>query len=151
MEFLREVARTLARYLRAEVRIIGILIILYLAGFGALGVPLWPVWGVLAGLVHPIPFAGVIFGLLLPMLAMWIGDGGLWQILSVAGVFTVVQTLEGFVLTPRILGKSVGLGAMTVFVCGLIGGALFGPVGLLLAVPVAAIAAVAWKFAAGRE
>jgi len=139
------------RYLRAEVRIVGILVVLYLVGFGLLRVPVWPLWGVLAGVVHPIPFAGVIFGMLLPMLAMWLGDGDLWRILGVAGVFVVVQTLEGFVLTPRILGKSVGLGAMTVFLCGIIGGALFGPVGLLLAVPIAAIAAVAWRFAMKRN
>lgn len=148
MNFLREVAGTLARYARAEARIIGILVVLYLAGFWALRVPLWPLWGALAGLVHPIPFAGVIFGMLLPMLAMWLADADLWRILGVAGVFVAVQTLEGFVLTPRILGKSVGLGAMTVFLCGLIGGALFGPIGLLLAVP---IAAVAWRFALQRK
>jgi predicted PurR-regulated permease PerM len=99
--FLQEVASTLARYVRGEVRIIGILVVL-------------------------------------------------WRILGVVGVFVVVQTLEGFVLTPRILGKSVGLSAMTVFVCGLIGGALFGPLGLLLAVPIAAVAAVAWRFAFKR-
>ena len=151
VNFLREVGRTLARYVRAEVRIIGILVVLYLVGFGFLRVPLWPLWGVLAGVVHPIPFAGVIFGMLAPMLAMWLADGDLWRILGVAGVYVVVQTLEGFVLTPRILGKSVGLGAMTVFLCGLVGGALFGPLGLLLAVPIAAIAAVTWRFAMNRR
>ena len=145
--FLQEVASTLGRYVRGEVRIIGILVVLYLVGFAIVRVPLWLLWGALAGLAHPIPFAGVIFGMLLPMLAVWLGDGDLWRILGVVGVFVVVQTLEGFVLTPRILGKSVGLSAMTVFVCGLIGGALFGPLGLLLAVPIAAVAAVAWRFA----
>ena len=136
--------------MRGEVRIIGILVVLYLVGFAIVRVPLWLLWGLLAGIAHPIPFAGVIFGMLLPMLAVWLGDGDLWRILGVVGVFVVVQTLEGFVLTPRILGKSVGLSAMTVFVCGLIGGALFGPLGLLLAVPIAAVAAVAWRFAFKR-
>ena len=104
MDFLREVAQTLARYVRGELRIIGILMVLYLAGFAAMRVPLWPIWGVLAALAHPIPVAGVIFGMLLPLLVTWIGGGDLWRILGVAAVFTVVQTLEGFVLSPRILG-----------------------------------------------
>jgi predicted PurR-regulated permease PerM len=149
VNFLREVAATLARYIRGEAKIIGILMVLYLVGFGALGVPLWPLWGVLAGLGHPIPFAGVIFGMLAPLLAMWIGGGDLWQILGVAAVYTIVQTIEGFVLSPRILGKSLGLSAWTVFLCALIGGALFGPLGVIFAAPIAAIAALAWRFTHG--
>ena len=151
MDFLREIARALARYVHGELRIIGILMILYLSGFGALGVPLWPIWGVLAGLSHPVPFAGVIFGMLLPLLAMWIGGGDLWRILGVAGVFTVIQTLEGFVLSPRILGKSLGLSAWTVFLCALIGGALFGPLGVVFAAPIAAIGAIVWRFTFGAS
>ncbi len=147
MNFLREVARTLSQYVRGEVRIIVILIALYLIGFALLGVPLWPLWGFMAGLFHPVPFGGVIFGLLLPLFATWLNGGDLWRILGVTAVFVIVQTLEGFVLTPRILGARLGIGPMTVFLAALIGGALFGPLGVLFAAPVAAIAALAWKFA----
>jgi predicted PurR-regulated permease PerM len=147
VSFLREVARTLSLYVRGQIRIMSILAVLYLTGFALLGVPLWPVWGLLGGLLHPVPFCGVIFGLVLPLLASWLDGGGeLWRILGVTGVFVAVQTLEGFVLTPRILGTRLGIGPMTVFLAALIGGAFFGPLGVLFAAPAAAIAALAWKF-----
>lgn len=123
-----------------------ILTVLYSIGFALLGVPLWPVWGILAGLLQRVPFASVVFGLLAPLLSMWAKGGDLWRILGVTGVFVVVQTLEGFLLTPRILGKSLGISPMTVFLCALAGGLLFGPLGVLLAAPVAAVAAIVWKY-----
>ena len=64
------------------------------------------------------------------------------RLAGVAGWYFVVQNLEGFVLTPRIVGSSVGLHPMTVIVALLIGGNLLGFLGLLVAVPVAAVAQV---------
>jgi predicted PurR-regulated permease PerM len=146
VRLVRELARTIALYVRGQIRIVAILAALYLTGFALVRVPAWPLWGVLAGFLNPVPFAGVVFGLLLPLVSTWAERGELWQILGVVGVFTIVQSLEGFVITPRILGKSLGIGPLTIFLCALAGGALFGPLGVLLAAPVAALAAVTWRF-----
>jgi predicted PurR-regulated permease PerM len=145
MEAPRQIVRALGGYVKGELTIIGIQIALYLAGFGALQVPLWPLWAILAGAVHPVPLAGSIFGLIVPLYCLWVVDAEMWRILSVIGVFIFIQTLEGFYLTPRILGRQLGLSPMTVFLCVLAGGFLFGPVGMLLAAPVAAIAAIVWR------
>ena len=67
---------------------------------------------------------------------------------EVGGDFTgpkPVQTLEGFYLTPCILGRNLGLSPVTVFLCVLAGGFLFGPLGMLLAAPIAAVAAIVWR------
>jgi predicted PurR-regulated permease PerM len=65
-----------------------------------------------------------------------------WHLLAVLGWYAVVQNLEGFVLTPRIVGGSVGLHPGAVIVALLIGGDLFGFLGLLIAVPAAAVVKV---------
>ena len=145
MEATRQIVRALGGYVKGELTIIGIQILLYLVGFAVLRVPLWPVWAILAGGMHPIPLAGSIFGLIVPLYCLWAVDAEMWRILSVIGVFIFVQTLEGFYLTPRILGRQLGLSPMTVFLCVLAGGFLFGPLGMVLAAPVAAVAAIMWK------
>ena len=65
-----------------------------------------------------------------------------WHVGAVIGWYAVCQTLEGFVLTPRIVGQSVGLHPAVVIVALLIGGDLFGFLGLLIAVPGAAVVKV---------
>jgi predicted PurR-regulated permease PerM len=145
MEAPRQIARALAGYVKGELTIIGVQIVLYALGMALLRVPLWPLWAILAGAVHPVPLAGSIFGLIVPLYCLWLVDAEMWRILAAIGVFVFVQTLEGFYLTPKILGRHLGLSPMTVFFCVLAGGFLFGPLGMLLAAPVAAIAAIVWK------
>ncbi|HEX2486034.1 MAG TPA: AI-2E family transporter, partial [Myxococcota bacterium] len=65
-----------------------------------------------------------------------------WHLAATLGWYVLVQTFEGFLLTPRIVGESVGLHPAVVIVALLIGGDLFGFLGLLVAVPLAAVAKV---------
>jgi predicted PurR-regulated permease PerM len=94
---------------------------------------------------------GSVLALALTAYAVFLNDGGMWNYAGVLITFVVVQGLEGFWLSPRIVGRRVGLSPLYVFVAVLIGGALFGPVGLLLAVPVLAVLAVVWRRAAKRR
>jgi predicted PurR-regulated permease PerM len=74
-------------------------------------------------------------------------DGGGWpRILGVVAVFIVVQSVEGYYLTPKLLGGRLDLHPMWVLVGLMIGGSLFGILGIILAVPVIAIAKVALDF-----
>jgi predicted PurR-regulated permease PerM len=63
----------------------------------------------------------------------------LWQLVGVVLAYTAVQALEGFVITPRIVGHTVGLSEIWVLVALFVGGELFGVLGVLLAVPAAAV------------
>lgn len=138
----RTVDRLIAGFLRGQLLVAGCLGVLYAVGFSVIGIDLAIGVGLLAGALALIPYLGnavaVTSATLLCILQFGVG----WQLGAVLGWYAVVQTLEGFVLTPRIVGQSVGLHPGVVIVALLIGGDLFGFLGLLIAVPAAAIVKV---------
>ncbi|HXG67528.1 MAG TPA: AI-2E family transporter [Blastocatellia bacterium] len=141
-----EVGRILASYVRGQLLIAMIMAALYAVGFAALGVPAWAGIAALAGLLNAIPYVGTILGLILATGFTLAEGGGLWRIAGVVGVFAAVQSIEGYYLTPRILGGRLSLHPMAVFLGLLIGGKLFGILGVILAVPVIAVGKVFLKF-----
>jgi predicted PurR-regulated permease PerM len=146
-----EVGRTLSGYVTGQAKIAAILACLYSIGYAISGVPFWLGLGVLSGMLNVIPVVGSLIGVALTAYAVLLNDGGLWNYAGVLITFVVVQGLEGFWLSPRILGRRVGLSPMYIFVAVLVGGAVFGPLGVLLAVPVLAVLAVLWRRAAKRR
>jgi predicted PurR-regulated permease PerM len=76
------------------------------------------------------------------MLLSLLGGWHVWQLVGVVVAYTAIQTLEGFVITPRIVGKTVGLSEIWVLVALFVGGQIFGFLGVLLAVPAAAVAKI---------
>lgn len=141
-----EVGRILASYVRGQLLIGGIMGGLYAAGFVALRVPAWAGIAALAGFLNAIPYVGTILGLVLATGFTLADGGGVWRVAGVIGVFVVVQSVEGYYLTPRILGGRLSLHPMAVFLGLLIGGKLFGLLGIILAVPTIAVAKVFIKF-----
>jgi len=106
--------------------------------------------GLIAGFLSFIPYVGSMVGLVLSVgLALAQFDSYL-SVAIVAGVFFIGQAIEGNVLTPKLVGERVGLHPVWVMFALLAGGALFGFVGVLLAVPVAAIVGVGVRFALGQ-
>jgi predicted PurR-regulated permease PerM len=93
--------------------------------------------GILAGLLNIIPYFGFIIGFGLSIIVTLIDWHGLWGLGGVIITFTVVQTLEGYVITPRVVGEKVGLSPVTVIVVLLVGGEIGGLLGVLLAIPAA--------------
>lgn len=142
----RESFRVLGLYIRAQFLIAGILTILYAIGFGIARVPLWPVIAIIGGLSTLIPRVGSLIPLGLAALANLIGDRN-WTHLAIAfGAWVVIQGLEGFFITPRLLSKPLGLKPLPVFLALLAGSFFFGPIGLLVAVPILAVAGVFWRY-----
>jgi predicted PurR-regulated permease PerM len=104
--------------------------------------------GLVTGLLAFIPFVGAMIGFLLSVgvaLAQWWPD--YTRIGIVVGIFLVGQILEGYVLTPRLVGSRIGLHPVWVMFALLAGGALFGFVGMLLSLPMFAVVAVLARFA----
>jgi predicted PurR-regulated permease PerM len=101
----------------------------------------------LAGLLSFIPFVGSVFGLVLALLVALAQFGLETQILYVLLVFAVGQFLEGNFITPKLVGESVGLHPIWIIFAIMAGGSLFGFVGMLLAVPLAAVIGVTLRFA----
>jgi hypothetical protein len=97
-------------------------------------------------LLNAIPYIGTAIGIVLACGFTIADGGGVWDIAAVLGVFVAVQSLEGYVLTPKILGGRLNLHPMAVFLGLLIGGKLFGFLGFVLAIPAIAIGKVFFKF-----
>ena len=141
-----ESGRILESYVRGQLLIGSIMALCYAVGFWFLGVPAWAGIALIAGLLNAIPYVGTILGILLAAGFTVAEGGGIWDIAAVLGVFAAVQTLEGYYLTPRILGGRLNLHPMAVFLGLLVGGKLFGLLGFVLAIPAIAVGKVFFKF-----
>ncbi len=123
--------------------------ILFALGFAAVGLKFGLILGLLLGLLNIIPYLGSILGLAIALpLAYFQQGGGLYTLGGVLVVFTVVQMIEGYLLTPRIMGDRTGLHPMAIIVAVFFwGSALSGILGMILAIPLTAFAVVFWRLA----
>jgi predicted PurR-regulated permease PerM len=141
----REIDRAMSSFLRGQLSVAGILAVLYVVGFLIVGLPLAVAVGLIAGLGNVIPFVGTAVGVVLATGLVLMEDPGWTMLLSTWGVFVVVQLLEGWVITPRIVGESLDLSPFVVIVAVLVFGELFGFVGVLVAVPLTAVIKILGK------
>ncbi len=112
--------------------------VIYSVGLLFARTPLALVIGPLAGLLALVPYLGFAFGFGMAMLLTLLEYRSLWQVGGVVLTFGLAQVLEGWFLTPRLLGKRVGLHPVWIMVALLLGGEAFGFPGMVVAVPVAA-------------
>ncbi len=142
----REVDRILSAWLRGQAMCCLLLALFYAAGLTLVGLDLGLVVGITAGVLSFIPYVGTItggvssIGLAFAQFPDWTG------VLMTAGVFVLGQILEGYVIYPRLLGDRVELHAVWVIFALFAGGAAFGFLGVLLAVPMAATIGVLARF-----
>src|SRR5204862_2282197 len=99
--------------------------------------------GVFTGLAMFIPYLGFGLGMLLALLAGLLQFSGVYGLVAVAVVYGIGQMLEGFYLTPRLVGERIGLSPLAVIFALLAFGQLFGFAGVLVALPASAVLAVA--------
>lgn len=143
---LDESGRILESFVRGQLLIGLIMAVFYAIGFWFLGVPAWAGIALISGLLNVVPYVGTALGMILAGGFTLAGGGGFWDVAAVIGVFVAVQTLEGYLLTPKIMGERLNLHPMAVFLGLLIGGKLFGFLGFILAIPTVAIGKVFLKF-----
>lgn len=139
VDIAREVDTVLGEFIRGQLIVMLVLAFAYSLAYGLLGVRLAVLIGVVAGMLSFIPYVGgaVALGFAVVMcLIDWTGWG---QLLGVVGAYAVIQVLEGFVITPKVVGDKVGLSAIWVLLALMVGGELFGFLGVLLALPAAAV------------
>lgn len=111
-----------------------------------IGIPNAMLWGLLATLLRFIPYAGVWIAIAMPaLLAIAIDDG--WTMFAwTLGTFAVLEAMAIYVAEPILYGRSAGLSAMAVIVAALFWTWLWGPVGLLLAMPLTVVATVVGRY-----
>ncbi len=141
-----ESGRILESYVRGQILIGSIMAVCYAVGFWFLGVPAWAGIALIAGLLNAVPYVGTISGIILACGFSFANGSNFGHIAAILGVFAAVQSLEGYYLTPRIMGDRLNLHPMAVFLGLLVGGKLFGLLGIVLAIPSIAIAKVFFKF-----
>ena len=146
----RESDEVLGGFLRGQLTVMLILGVMYAIGLWAVGLNLGILIGLIAGLLTFVPYLGpasiVVFGGIAALVQY--GD---WQHLAgVAVVFTVGQIIESYWLTPKLVGDKIGLHPMAVIFAVMAGGTLFGFLGMLLALPVAAVVNVLLRYAQAR-
>ncbi len=146
----RQVDATLAGFVRGQALVCLVLGLFYAVALSAAGLDFGLVIGLLAGLLSFIPYVGTLFGFVSSTGLALLQFDDLWRVGIVVGIFLFGQAVEGNVLTPKLVGEKVGLHAVWVIFALLAGGTLFGFVGVLLAVPVAAVIGVLTRFALGR-
>ena len=148
--FVAEVDEVLGQYLRGQLTVMVILAVFYSAGLSLFGLDLALPIGIFSGLAVVIPYLGFGVGLVLALLAGLLQFAAWKAAVMVAVVFGLGQLLEGFVLTPRLVGERIGLHPLAVIFALLAFGQVFGFVGVLVALPASAILLVCLRRARQR-
>ena len=138
--------QVLGGFLRGQLSVMLVLGAIYALGLWLVGLDLGLLIGFIAGLVSFVPYLGAFVGLAAAVIATLVQHGDLTHLALVLGVFAVGQALESFVLTPWLVGDRIGLHPVAVIFAIMAGGQMFGFLGVLLALPVTAVAMVLVRY-----
>jgi len=137
--FMSECDRVLSGYIRGQLLVCVILATLYTTGLLIVGIKFAVIIGVMTGFLSIIPYVGFGFGFAAAFITALANFEGSGALIGIAIAYGIVQVLESFVVTPRIVGDKVGLTPFEAILALIVLGNLLGFVGLFLAIPTAAI------------
>jgi predicted PurR-regulated permease PerM len=146
----RESSDVLGGFLRGQFLVMVILGVMYGVGLWGIGLDLGILIGIIAGLLTFVPYVGPASGIILGSIAALVQYGDWQHLVGVGIVFGIGQVIESYWLTPKLVGDRIGLHPVAVIFAVLAGGQLFGFLGMLLALPVAAVANVLLRYAQER-
>jgi predicted PurR-regulated permease PerM len=141
---------TLAGFIRGQMNVCLILGGFYAIGLSIFGLKFGTLIGIATGFLVILPYVGQMFGMLVGLCVAYFQFATLGEILPIFLVFITGQALEASVITPKLVGKKVGLHPVWIIFGMLAGATLFGFVGVLIAVPVSAVIGVIIRFALSR-
>jgi predicted PurR-regulated permease PerM len=137
-----DIDQVLSAFVRGQLLVMFALGMIYWLGLQMVGLNLAFLIGVVAGLASIVPYLGVILGLLFACVAAIVQFQAFEPLIYIGAVFAVGQLLEGFVLTPWLVGDRIGLHPVAVIFAVMAGGHLLGFTGVLIGLPLAAAIAV---------
>ena len=138
-DYLLMVDGVLSGFIGGQIIVALCLAVLYSVGLGLTGIRFGVLIGVVAGLLFIIPYVGTVIGILASATVLLVDFSGWGQVLGVAATFGIAQAIEGYVLTPRIVGNSVGMNQLETLIVILVGGEMGGLAGLIIAIPAGGI------------
>jgi len=136
---LREVEGVLKDFVKGQLMVAFIMGILYSIGLAIVGVDLAVVVGMLSGFGNLVPYLGTTLGLATSIVLVLLKYHDLMHPGFVVLVFIMVQVIEAYVITPKVVGNKLGLHPVVIILSLLVFGKLLGFVGIILAVPIAAV------------
>jgi predicted PurR-regulated permease PerM len=142
--------QTLSGFVRGILNVMLILGVFYAVGLSMVGLNFAILIGLLGGVAIIIPYIGTVVSGAAAVGMAYMQFDSLTPVIITLCIFTAGQLLEGYILTPKLVGDKIGLHPLWLIFGMLAGGALFGFVGILLAIPVTAIIGVLIRFAIGR-
>lgn len=134
-----KVRKVVQKYLTGVFYVMCILFVLYSIALTALGIKHAMLFAAIAASLNIIPFIGVFIGSALPILFAFVTKDSLFYPVAVLGCFVVIQAVEGNFLTPKIVGNNVSLNPFITLIALIIGGYIWGVVGMILFIPLVAI------------
>jgi predicted PurR-regulated permease PerM len=146
LDLLHQIDRKLSGFIRGQISVAFILAVIYSIALAIAGLKYGILIGFAAGLLSVIPMVGSAVGLITGVLVAWFQTGEWTFVAIIAAIFLVGQFIEGNFLTPKIVGDRIGLHPLWIFFALMAGGSLLGFLGLLIAVPVAAVVSVLAAF-----
>jgi predicted PurR-regulated permease PerM len=141
--FTAEADQVLGQYLRGQLLVMLTMAVFYSTGLALFGLDLAVPIGFFTGLAMFVPYVGFGIGLVLAVIAGLLQFASIKALVMVAAVYGTGQVIEGFYLTPRLVGQRIGLHPLVVIFALLAFGQLFGFVGVLIALPASAVLFVA--------
>lgn len=141
-ELFGQVDAVLRNFVRGQLIVCSAMATLYVIAFFFLDVPMWFALGILSGFGHIVPYIGTGSAAVLVISFTAISHPEAWRIVAVIACYPIVQSIEGFILTPKILGEKLELHPFMVLVGIILGHHLFGILGIVLAAPVMASAKI---------
>lgn len=136
---MHRITSQLGRYIQGQFVVSAVVGTLSIIALTLLGIPYSLFIGLIAGIANMIPYFGPLLGFLLAAAAALISQPGIGTVLSIAAAFAIIQLIDNILISPFIVSRSVELHPLAIIIVILIGNALLGIWGMLLAVPVASI------------
>lgn len=129
----------LSGYVRGQLMVALALSFLYGIGLSAIGLRFGILIGIGSGILSIIPYAGFFTGILVALIVGLANHESSGTLIGIVLVFSLVQALEGSIITPKLVGDKVGLGPLATILALIVGGNMAGLTGMLIAIPAAAI------------
>ncbi len=142
LEIFNEIKIMIHSYISGLLIVISIIALLNTTGLLILGLKYAVFMGLISAVLTIIPYIGIVMGAALPLLVAFLTKDSLWYPLGVIGVFALVQFLEGNFITPNVVGSKVNVNPLAAIIALLIGGATWGIVGMILAIPLVGVAQI---------
>lgn len=142
---LKDSADVVQQYLLGRLILMGILAVLYAIGLGLSGVDSFILVALIAAILTIIPWIGNVIGFAMAMVFGYLTSGDLNVLWGILITFSVSQFVESYILQPYIVGDKVGLHPFFVIIFVMLGGAVWGLIGMVLAIPVMAILTVVFR------